>query len=100
MEQNKEAPHSTKLVLEIEVEVGFNAEKPEFMTHDYPGHAADIELISLKIDGLTLPEEVYYRILANHVGEIVSACWEVLEEMATADAVADADARNDLLRNR
>jgi len=92
--------HKTKLTIDLEIGISFDANKAEPMTFSYPGIPAGVELVSLKIDDLVLPQEVSEKIFKYYGGEVANACWEALEETKAASAVDAADARRDLLENR
>lgn len=64
--------------IELEVQVGFDAEKGEAMTRHSQGFPASVEINEIKLGEVVLPQEVFDEIMKQVQEELMETCRDAI----------------------
>lgn len=70
----------TKIHLELEIEVDFDAMPAERMTRHYPGSPAHLEINEMEIENCKINQGLSDAIMLKYESEIEEACWDDLRD--------------------
>ena len=90
----------TSIDLELEMEVDFDYQPAERMTHNDTGCPEDIEINAFKIYGCKINEKLFDKIMEDHGQSIEQQCWDQVEDDETQRQVTKAEYRQDAREDR
>lgn len=70
----------TGLLVGLELEIEFEAEAAEPMTHSYPGSPASLQILSAKLGETSFPQRLFDELMSEYADELEEACWDRLFE--------------------